>query len=129
MALLALLGILRCVCDSTHELYYYIAVLIPLAAWEAQENRLPAATMMTYLIVTYLFAGLGRAPSYLLYFASTAGELLLVVYLARRAMTPGASPRTEPAVGSLRDVVSIAVARQSLPSLPAFAAPASEAEL
>lgn len=88
LALLALLGVLRCVCDSTHELYYYISVLVPLAAWEALESRPPVVSALTVLIVPLLFDGLGRLPSYLLYFGSTLSELSLVMYLARRALVP-----------------------------------------
>lgn len=95
LAMLALLGALRCVCDSTHELYYYISVLMPLAAWEAFENRLPVGTMLTVLIVPYMFDGIGHVPADLLYLTSTAGELLLVVYLARRAMVPAIAEQVE----------------------------------
>lgn len=112
LALLALLGALRCVCDATHELYYYISLLVPLAAWEAFENRVPVATMLTVLIVPELFKELGRLPSPLLYFVSTAGELLLVVYLARRAMVPQASDHeAEPLIDGSRARLRVSALR------------------
>jgi hypothetical protein len=87
LALLALLGVLRCVCDSTHELYYYVSALVPLAGWEAFESRLPLATALVSLTVPLLFTEMGHVPAYSLYLASTAGGLVLVVFLGGRAVT------------------------------------------
>jgi hypothetical protein len=90
LVLLVLLGLLRCLCDSTHEAYYWITLLIPLAAWEAFEDRVPFKTMLLSLSVFVLYSTLGRtAPGYL-YSATLGGELLLTFYVARNAMVmPG----------------------------------------
>jgi hypothetical protein len=86
LALLALLGVLRCVVDSTHLEYYWIAALIPLAGWEAIENRAPIVTALTSLGLGLLYAAAGHVPSGELYLVSLAGKLILVAYLAQRAM-------------------------------------------
>lgn len=87
LALLALLGVLRCFCDSTHEMYYYLSVLIPLAAWEALDNRVPLVTALTSLSVSWVYSDMGRLPGYDLYLVCTAVALILMFCLARRAMT------------------------------------------
>lgn len=88
LAMLALLGALRCVCDSTHEMYYYAAALIPVAAWEATANRPPAVTILISLVVPGLYGLIGQISPYYIYFGSLAAELLLVLYLASAAMVP-----------------------------------------
>ena len=92
LVLLALLGLLRCLCDSTHEAYYWITLLIPMATWEALEDRVPSKTLLLGVSVFVLYASLGRvAPGYL-YTVSTCGEILLAYYLARHAMTVEPQP-------------------------------------
>jgi hypothetical protein len=86
LVLLVLMGLLRCVCDSTHEAYYWITLLIPLAAWEAFSDRVPFKTLLLNLSVLILFAALGRIGPAYLYTVSTSGEILLALYLARQAM-------------------------------------------
>ncbi len=88
LAMLALLGALRCACDSTHEMYYYVAILIPVAAWEATENRPPVVTVLVSLVVTALYGVVGHtSPSYI-YLGSLTAEVLLALYLASYAMAP-----------------------------------------
>ena len=92
LALLLLMALLRCACDSTHEAYYWETMLVPMAVWEALRNRVPVYTFLLSLSVLIAYASLGRlAPGYL-YAASTSGEVLLAVYLARQAI---GLPRSE----------------------------------
>jgi hypothetical protein len=86
LALLALLGVLRCFCDSTHELYYYTSVLIPLVAWEVFENRVPLLTLLVSLGVSWLYGAVGRVPAVDVYLLCGGGQLILASYLASRAM-------------------------------------------
>lgn len=86
LALLALLGVMRCVCDSTHELYYWASVLIPVAAWEATENRVPIATLMVTVTIPALYSSPSYAPPMLVYIGANAVEIGLVSYLARRSV-------------------------------------------
>ena len=62
LILLVLMGLLRCVCDSTHEIYYWITALIPLAAWEMFEHRLPVKALLlsASVIVPLLLARTDR---------------------------------------------------------------------
>jgi hypothetical protein len=95
LALLLLMALLRCACDSTHEAYYWVTLLIPMATWEALRNRIPANTLLLSLSVLIIYASLGRiAPGYL-YGATTGGEVLLALYLARKAVVPGAADRRQ----------------------------------
>jgi hypothetical protein len=97
LAMLALLGALRCLCDSTHELYYYAALLLPLVAWEALEDRLPLGTALCSLGVAWAFSSLGRVPGPEIYLLWTTAELLVIAYLARHALR--AHPAVLPARG------------------------------
>ena len=98
LALLALLGLLRCVCDSTHEEYYAIAALIPILAWEAQQNRLPVIGALMCLRAWLSYATLGQISATDLYVSSLASKVLLVGYFAQRAvvLAPWAAPAVEP---------------------------------
>ncbi len=96
LALLALLGLLRCVCDTTHLEYYLIAALIPLAVWESMQDRPPLATIFLSVGGALLYRAVGHIPDSQVYLLSTAGELALVVYLGRQALArrttgPGAT--------------------------------------
>jgi hypothetical protein len=86
LALLALLGLLRCVCDSTHEEYYAIAAVIPGIAWEVSENRLPVFAALLSVRAWTTYALLGHISATDLYLSSLATKVLLVGYLARRAV-------------------------------------------
>jgi hypothetical protein len=98
LVLLVLFGLLRCALDSTQEAYYWASFLIPLATWEALEDRFPVKTLLLNGAVLVLFSAVGQiSPSYL-YVLSTGGEILMAVYLARLAMvTPGPAPAVPPA--------------------------------
>ncbi len=90
LAMLVLFGLLRCVFDTTHEEYYWITLLIPLAAWEALDNRLPVRTLLLNLAVLVMFSAVGRISPTYLYILSTGVEALVAICLARQAMvTPG----------------------------------------
>lgn len=86
LALLALLGVLRSVSDSTHLEYYFVAAVVPIAAWEAANDRLPVVTLLLSVLIPALYDAAGNAPPLAVYLASTAGEMLLCIYLARRAL-------------------------------------------
>ena len=93
LALLALLGLLRCLFDSTHLEYYMVAALIPLAAWEATENRPPLATLALSVMVSLLFNAVGKVPEVQIYVAWTVGGAAFTIYLARGAVQlPGQQP-------------------------------------
>jgi hypothetical protein len=87
LALLALFGVLRCVCDPGVQEYYWVAALIPIAAWEAVHNRLPVLTALSSLGVVLLSGALWHAPSVELYVSSLAGGIALIAFFARRAAT------------------------------------------
>ncbi len=90
LALLALLGLFRCVADPTPLQYNFVDVLIPLAAWEAVSmQRVPVVTVAAMGTV---WLGTGRlvdSPSV----ASAlllSGAVALAVYLAVRVFPLGA---------------------------------------
>jgi hypothetical protein len=57
LPLLALFGLLRCICDPQPWTYNFVAVVIPLAAWEAGVlKRAPVVTALSW-------AGLSLVPS------------------------------------------------------------------
>jgi len=92
LGLLVLLALTRCACDSTHLGYYYLALLMPLIAWETVSlARVPlmgaAVTLGVYLIPSADALGDPTA----LWALSTAATLMLGVYVAYRAFgwTPG----------------------------------------
>jgi hypothetical protein len=102
-ALLALLGLLRCMCDSTAESYYDLSVLFPVAAWEAVEGRLPILTGLVSLIVPFLFQAVGEISSTGIYLVAVAAEGSLLISLGRRALVRAAvapEPIERPAAAS-----------------------------
>jgi hypothetical protein len=86
LAMLALLGLMRDICDSTHLEYYYASALIATAAWEMMEDRIPLATALLTLTVSILFGAVASLSDTEVYLGSALGEILLVAYLARHAM-------------------------------------------
>ena len=111
LALLSLLGLLRCVTDPDPLTYNVVAVVIPLAVWEvAGLKRLPTATALTCAL-------LALAPTGLVAFYAGTGALLpvailnvvwilaaatLAVYLTRRvfvARTIGSASLERPPSG------------------------------
>jgi hypothetical protein len=96
LALLALLGLLRCMSDPTPLQYNFVDVLIPLALWEAAGlKRLPAISYAAMGTVWLLTERLVHAPASLLSALSLVGALTLSCYLAHRALgtVPGRSRR------------------------------------
>lgn len=87
---------LRCVCDSTRLEYYLGAALIPLAAWEATEDRPPIATVAMSLSVWVLYAIVGRVPDIEIYLAATLASAAVIAYLGRRALGFAHEPRLRP---------------------------------
>jgi hypothetical protein len=89
-ALLCLLAIVRCVADPGPVEYYYVAAVIPLAAWELTTlRRLPVAALLTLAAVWLTFergTGLGAGGESALTFA-WAGPM--ICYLAARAFYVG----------------------------------------
>jgi inactivated superfamily I helicase len=86
LALLALLGVLRTVCDSTHLEYYYEAALIPLVVWETcGARRLPVLSACAMAAVAASFGvGSTLAPA-LLNVLSIGLSCALATHLARRS--------------------------------------------
>ncbi len=97
LALLALLAVVRCLCDSTHLEYYYLSILIPLAAWEVVAlGRLPWLTALGTVAIG-LIPNLAEINDPAAVWAgSVAATLVLAVYLARCAFVarPGAAPES-----------------------------------
>jgi hypothetical protein len=92
ICLLVLLSAVRCICDTAALEYYWLALLIPVAAWECLENRLPVMTFGVSLIVWALFHTMGHLPSTLVYVTAVVGEVALVVYMAREGAHPSRRP-------------------------------------
>jgi hypothetical protein len=94
LALLALLGVLRCAIDSTNLEYYYVAALVPLVAWEVLSvGRLPLISALATLAVGLIpTASYNVAPA-VLCAASITGTVALVWYLTHRAFHPEAPDR------------------------------------
>ena len=86
LALLVLLALLRCVCDSTQLEYYLGAVLIPLGTWEALQDRPPVVTFLLSVACWLLLGGVVQLPDAQMYILWTTVEVVLGVYLARRAL-------------------------------------------
>jgi hypothetical protein len=89
LALLALLGVARCAVDPTHLPYYYLIVLIPLAAWEAVGlGRAPLLTGVVTVAVWLMPIGVQHVSPYVLSAFSIVGTAALSAYLAHRAFHP-----------------------------------------
>jgi hypothetical protein len=91
LALLALLGLLRCVADPVPLQYNFVDLLIPLAVWEAVRLRRLPVTAYVAMGVVWLTAGgaIQAAPSVLsvlsLAFAVTLGSYLTCCAFPGRA--------------------------------------------
>jgi hypothetical protein len=109
LVLLVLFGLLRCTLDSTHEAYYWICLLIPLATWEALEDRLPVKTLLLNGAVLVLFSAVGQIPPAYLYALNLGGEALLAIYFGRLAMAP---PRAAPSRALAPEGVAVAAGRE-----------------
>ncbi len=114
MALLALIGLLRCITDPEDGSYYLVAAVIPLVVWEVgTRRRLPVAAVLLWGVQGLCFTGpspfgqgfpeLSGAPAVPTFVAAT---LLLAGYLTVRtfvrsapALRPVASRSPAPAGG------------------------------
>ena len=108
LALLVLLALLRCICDTTQLEYYLAGVLIPLGAWEALQDRLPVLTALLSVSAWLLLEQVVRLGDAGVYVVWTAVEVALGVYLARRALglSAGAQdPRLRPDRVTLTPIV------------------------
>lgn len=105
LALLALLGLLRCVVDSTHEEYYAIAALIPILAWEARQNRLPVIGTLISVRAWASFGAIGHMSATYLYLTSLGMKVLLVGYFLHRAVVLVPKPVSRPAVHPISELV------------------------
>jgi hypothetical protein len=94
LALLALLGLIRCVADPDPLTYNFADFLVPLAVWEATvPRRLPVLTLATATVVSLartggvaVDAGNGiGVPAVQLAAVAPACMLALAIYLAHRA--------------------------------------------
>ncbi len=85
LALLALVGLARAVTDPDPLQYYFLALLIPLAVWEAVRlGRLPVLTALACAWVAVLARASAHVSHGLLNGFSIAGALALGCYLTYR---------------------------------------------
>jgi hypothetical protein len=102
LALLALLGVIRCLSDSTHLEYYYLTALMPLVVWEVvSAGRPPILGIVATAIVALLSDATPSFDPVLVNAVSIGGTVLLGWYLCRRTFTV---PRTTvvPGVATVR---------------------------
>jgi hypothetical protein len=96
LALLALLGLVRCLCDSTHLEYYWFTALMPLAAWEViKVRRLPLLTAICSLAIDWLSDASPHFDPIAVNAISVGGMVLLTWYLSRAAFGSPAAAATD----------------------------------
>jgi hypothetical protein len=95
LALLAALGLVRCLADPLPDNYYYVAVVIPLALWEAGTlRRLPLLAVLVSVAIDWMprgvaaAAGNGPVGLAILNALWLGAGLALGVHLVRRAVLP-----------------------------------------
>lgn len=87
LALLALLGLMRCVADPTPLEYNFVDVLIPLAVWETVAlDRAPVATAVAAGVLWLATERLVHNASWVPNTLILTGSLALAWHLARRAL-------------------------------------------
>lgn len=103
LALLALLGVLRCAIDSTHLEYYYLVALIPLVVWEAVRlGRPPLISALATVAVGLIPTAAGHLAPAVLSAMSIVGTVALGSYLAYHAFAAAPRhPRRGAAMGSV----------------------------
>lgn len=107
LALLALLGLLRCVADPTPLQYYLLDLLVPLAVWEAVRlRRLPLTASLATGAVALTAGGMLHAAPSILNVVSLAWAVALGSYLVHCAFPALAGDPTvnAPAVARSTDV-------------------------
>ena len=102
LCVLALLAALRCICDTAGQEYYWLALLIGVAGWEAIEARLLVATLGVTVAVPVLYGALGQLPSNLIYLVAILAEAALIAYLGRQGTRP--TPEAEQVPVTTADV-------------------------
>lgn len=109
LALLALIGVVRCAVDPVPLEYNLVVCLVPLAAWEVLERgRLPVVSGLTALVGALLLGGkLHLAPS-LQSALSIAGIVALAAYLERDAVHRRIRSLAPDAVTHTRSMPSLA---------------------
>ena len=98
LALLALLGLIRCAVDPVPLEYNLVAALIPLAAWEALERgRLPLVTAVAALAGTLVFGARLHVSAGFTSALAISFTAILGAYLARHAFNsrPNGRPPLE----------------------------------
>ncbi|HXZ72720.1 MAG TPA: hypothetical protein VEH31_17860, partial [Streptosporangiaceae bacterium] len=110
LALLALLGLLRCVCDPDPLTYNLVAVVIPLAVWEAGvRRRLPIVSAAVWGLLALLPSGgnafdaglnpvFGQPAAVVLWLTAMVA---LGCYLARSSFAAPATERAPVAIPAL----------------------------
>jgi hypothetical protein len=98
ICLLALLGALPCICDTVNQRYYWLSLLMPLAAWESLESRVPAAVVFVSLLVWAASGAMGHIASNFIYAGTMVAEAILIIYIARHGTRP--TPTIEPATAA-----------------------------
>jgi Glycosyltransferase family 87 len=86
LALLALLAMLRCVCDPGNIQYYFVPVLIAVACCEVTGGRVPALTAALTVAVAALYSNTLGLSAATLCAASTVGSVGVLMVLARRTL-------------------------------------------
>jgi hypothetical protein len=93
LALLTLLALLLCACDSTHLAYYYFALLVPLATWEAISlGRLPWMAVTVTVAVALIPDAFRAGNPTAVWVGSTAGTLALIVFVSRNLLVTDRGP-------------------------------------
>jgi hypothetical protein len=86
LALLALFALVRLFGDSTHLVYYYVALVVPLAAWEVVSlERLPWVTACATVAVGLIPRAVALGQPELVWAVSTVATLAVGWYLASHA--------------------------------------------
>jgi hypothetical protein len=95
LALLAVLGLVRCLADPLPDTYYLVALVIPLALWEAGTlRRLPLLAALVSVAVDWVPRGVGAAGGHgpaglaVLNALWLGAGVALGVYLVRAAVQP-----------------------------------------
>jgi hypothetical protein len=87
LALLALLGLLRCVADPTPLEYNFVDLLIPLAVWESvTRDRVPVLTAVAMGVLWLATEQLVHSASWIPNSVILAGSVVLGSYLVRCAL-------------------------------------------
>jgi hypothetical protein len=89
LALLALLGVLRCLSDSTHLEYYYLSALMPLVVWEVVSlGRLPLLSIVATAVVALLSDATPGFDPVAVNMVSVGATILLGWYLSQQTYAP-----------------------------------------